>query len=73
MKAPRAARKPVSLKRRAFFVDERVLARAREALGVKTDSEAVRLSIERTAEMEAFWKFMKKSHGRLKPGGFEKP
>ncbi len=57
-----------SLKRRAFFVDERALRRARRALGVGTDSEAVRLSVERMAEMEAFWKFMRDSRKRLERG-----
>ena len=42
------------LKRKSFFVDERALERARNALGAKTDAEVVRLSVERIAEMEAF-------------------
>jgi hypothetical protein len=53
------------LVRKSFFVDEAALRRARKALGVSTDAEAVRLSVERMAEMEAFWQFMKRTHGTL--------
>jgi hypothetical protein len=56
------------LRRRAFFVDDRMLRRARKALGVATDAEVVRLSVERTAEMEEFWQFMKTSRRTLRPG-----
>lgn len=61
------------LKRISCFVDERALRRGRKALGVKTDAEVVRLSVERIAEMEAFWKFMKNSRGILRPGSIEIP
>ena len=61
------------LKRKAFFVDERTLDRARRALRVATDAEAVRLSVERIVEMEAFWEFMKKSRRVLAPGSLRKP
>jgi hypothetical protein len=61
------------LKRKSFFMDERAIQRARKALGVKTDAEAVRASVERIAEMEAFWRFMKKSRGILRPGSIEAP
>lgn len=57
-----------TLKRKAFFVDETAVRRARRALGARTDAEAVRMSVERIAEMEAFWRLMKTSRGRLKPG-----
>jgi hypothetical protein len=60
------------LKRKSYFVDERALNRAKKALGVKTEAEAVRLSVERVAEMEEFWEFMKKSRRSLKPGSVEK-
>ena len=33
-----------ALKRKAFFVDEQSLQRARKALGVRTDADAVRAS-----------------------------
>ena len=65
--------KPAQLKRKSFFVDEKKLDQARKALGVDTDAEAVRLSIEWVAEMEAFWKFMSKSRGKLKPGSVGAP
>jgi hypothetical protein len=61
------------LKRKAFFVDERALRRAKKALGVKTDADVVRLSVERIAEMEAFWTFMAKSRRGLKPRSIERP
>ena len=50
-----------------------VLRRARKALGVATEAEAVRRAIERVAEMEAFWRFMTRTRGRLKPGSFRRP
>jgi hypothetical protein len=49
------------------------LARAKKVLRVKTDAEAVRLSIERVTQMEEFWKFMKKTRRTLGPGSVEKP
>ena len=48
------------LKRKSYFVDERALSRAKKVLGVKTEAEVIRLSVERVAEMEEFWEFMKK-------------
>ncbi len=60
------------LKRKSFFVDERALNRARKALGVKTDAQVIRLSVERVAEMAEFWEFMKKSRHSLKPGALER-
>ena len=58
------------LKRRAFFVDERALRRAKKVLGVETDAEVVRLSVDRVAETDAFWRFMRRTRGSLKPGSF---
>jgi hypothetical protein len=55
-------------KRKSYFVDERALRRAQKALGVKTEAEAIRLSVERVAEMEEFWEFMKKTRRSLTPG-----
>jgi hypothetical protein len=60
-----------SLKRKAFFVDEGTLRRAKKALGVATDAEAVRLSVERVAEMERFWQFMQRTRGKATRGGFD--
>ena len=56
------------MKRTSFFVDVHKLHRARRALGVATDAEAVRMSVERVAEMETFWRFMRKTRSALKPG-----
>jgi hypothetical protein len=60
------------LKRKSYFIDERALNRAKKALGVKTEAEIIRLSVERVAEMEEFWEFMKKTRRSLKPGSVEK-
>jgi hypothetical protein len=61
------------LKRKSFFVDELALQRAKKALGAKTDAEVIRLSVERIAEMEVFWRFMNKSRRTLRPGSIEAP
>jgi len=61
------------LKRKSFFINEGKLRQAKKALGAKTDAEVVRLSVERVAEMEEFWEFMKKSRQTLKPGSLETP
>ncbi len=60
-----------SLKRKAFFVDEGAVRRARKALGAQTDAEAIRTSLERVAEMEDFWRFMKRTRHSLRPGSIE--
>jgi hypothetical protein len=60
-----------TLKRKAFFVDEGALRRAKKALGVATDAEAVRLSVERVAEMERFWRLMQRTRARATPGSFD--
>jgi hypothetical protein len=65
--------RPARLKRKSFFIDETRLGQARKALGVDTDAEAVRQSIEWVAEMEAFWKLMSKTRGQLKPGSVSAP
>jgi len=54
-------------------VDETTLHRAKRALGAKTNAEVIRLSVERVAEMEEFWEFMKKSRRTLQPGSVERP
>jgi hypothetical protein len=61
------------LKRRSFLVDEEALRRARRVLGVTTDAEAVRTSVERIVEMEAFRKFMHRTRGTLEPGSLKTP
>ncbi len=62
-----------ALKRKSFFVDEQALRRAKKALGVATEAEVVRISVERMAEMEAFWRFMRRSRRVLKPGSVRVP
>jgi hypothetical protein len=60
-----------NLTRKAFFVDEETVRRARKALGAATDAEAIRASLEQVAEMEDFWRFMKRTRRRLRPGSIE--
>lgn len=62
----------LKLKRKTYFVDEQTIRRAQKALGVKTEAEAIRVAVERLAEMEEFWEFMKKSKGTVTPRSFEK-
>lgn len=59
--------------RKSFFVDEKAVKRARKTLGVATDAEAVRLSLDRVVEMEEFWRFMVATRKSLKPGSIEVP
>jgi hypothetical protein len=68
----RTARAP-RYTRRSYFVDEQAVSRARKALGAGSDAEAVRLAVARVVEAEAFWRFMARSRGRLKPGSIETP
>jgi hypothetical protein len=59
------------LKRKSFFINESEIRRAKKALGVRTDAEAVRLSLQRVAEMEAFWKMMDATYATLGGTAFE--
>jgi len=60
-----------SLTRKSFYVDTRALQRAKRFLRVRTDAEAIRLSLERVAEMEKFWEFMTKTRAAAKGGSFD--
>src|SRR3989442_8856819 len=62
-----------TLTRKAFFVDEGAVRRARRTLGVASDGEAVRLALDRVNEGDRFWTFMARSGGRLKPGSIRRP
>ncbi len=53
------------LKGKSFFVDTRALRRARKALGVATEAEAVRRAVERVAEMDEAPGFPPVPRGRL--------
>lgn len=64
------ARRGRRLKRKAFFVDEAKLRRAKRALGAKTDADVVRLSIDRVIEMEQFRTFMDGTRKSLPAGSF---
>ncbi len=64
---PRSA----TLVRKSFFVEPRALRRAKRVLGVQTEAEVVRRSIEQVLEQEEFWRFMMKSRGSLGRGSFD--
>jgi hypothetical protein len=68
-----AMAKKDNLKRKAFFVDERTLRRAKKLLGLSSEGEVVRVAVERAVEMEEFWEFMQKTRGVIEPGSFEAP
>lgn len=65
--------KPATLTRKSFFLDPDELRRARRALRVRTDAEAVRLALTRVTEMDRFWRFMTKSRATLEPGAVDTP
>lgn len=69
----RISKKTARYTRKSFFVDEKAIRRARKALGVHTDAEAVRLAVERVVEMAEFWRFMAATRGSLRPGSIEAP
>jgi hypothetical protein len=60
------------LQRKSFFVNPRVVRRAQKVLRVGTEAEAVRLSLERVADMEDFWRFMARTRRSLNPGNIER-
>jgi hypothetical protein len=62
-----------ALKRKSFFVDEQTLLRAKRLLGVETDAEVIRLSVERVVDMEEFWQFMNKTRKSIAAGSIEEP
>ena len=66
-------RRGATLTRKSFFVDSRALRRAKKLLGVATDAEVVRASVDRIAEMEEFWQFMRNSRRVLRPGSVKTP
>ena len=62
-----------NLQRKSFFVDARALTRAKRLLRVSTDAEAIRVSLDRVAEIERFDRFMEASRSKLPKASFEKP
>jgi hypothetical protein len=62
-----------NLKRKAFFVDERKLRRAKKLLGLASEGEVVRVAAERAVDMEEFWELMEKTRGVVELGSFEEP
>jgi len=62
-----------ALTRKSFFVDPRALQRARKALGVSTNAEAIRAALQQVVDMHEYWAFMDKSRGKLTKGSIESP
>jgi hypothetical protein len=62
-----------ALSRKSFFVKPKTLRRARRAMGVATDAEAVRMALEWAASSEEHWRLLRKSAGKLKRGSFRQP
>lgn len=60
-----------TLRRKAFFVNPRMVRRAQRVLRVGTEAEAVRLSLQRVIEMEEFWRFMMRTRRSLNPSSIE--
>jgi hypothetical protein len=60
-----------NLVRKSFFVDEKQLRRAKKVLGAGSDAEAIRMSLERVAEMERFWALIDRSSNTLEPAAFD--
>jgi Arc/MetJ family transcription regulator len=61
------------LKRKSYFVDEAVLKKAKRVLGVSTEAEVVRLAVERTVEMDRFWRLLADNKGKVPRGSFRRP
>jgi Arc/MetJ family transcription regulator len=60
------------LTRKSFFIDEAELRRARLALGVDTDADAVRGALREVARMKALARFMERSEESLPRGSFDR-
>ena len=67
------ATRRVRYTRHSYFVDVKAIARARKALGARTNAEAVRRAVERVIAMENFWRFMAVTRASLKPRSIEAP
>ena len=61
------------LKRKAFYVDEKKLRRAKRVLNLSSEGEVVRVAVDRALEMEEFWQFMRKRRSSLLSGSVELP
>lgn len=59
--------------RKAFYVEPHLIKRAKRLLGLRTEAEVIRLSVERVVEMEELWRFMDWTKGVLKVRSFRKP
>jgi hypothetical protein len=56
--------------RKTFYVEPRMIKRAKRLLGLRTEAEVVQRSVECIVEMEEFWQFMDKTRGAAKGGSF---
>lgn len=56
--------------RKSFFVDPKMVVRAKRILKVPSEAEAIRFLLEQTIEQDRFWRFMEKTGGSLKETSF---
>ena len=68
----RAFREQIGMPPHAYLTRLRIL-RAKRLLGVETDAEVIRLSVERVVDMEEFWQFMNKTRKSIAAGSIEEP
>ena len=61
----------ISLVRKSYFVDPKIVARAAKLIGASSEAEAIRTIMAQFVEQERFWKMMKKSGNTLKKGSFK--
>ena len=60
-----------NLQRKSCFIDTRALKGAKRLLRVSSDAEAIRVSLDRVAEIERFDRYMEASRGKLPNGSIE--
>ena len=57
--------------RKSYFVDVDMIKKAKRLLGVNSEAEAIRISVQRMVEMAKFWSFMDKASNSVKKGSFK--
>ncbi len=57
--------------RKSYFIDPDIVKKAVKVLGVNSEAEAIRISVQRIVEMAEFWDFMDESTNSVKRGSFK--
>ncbi len=57
--------------KKSYFVVSDMVKRAKKALGVNSDTEVIRISVQQTVETAVFWDFMDKTAGSVKNEDFK--